>query len=160
MARNYLIISCATNSFKHRHKKKFLKWLSNIVSDYYEDLGMDIMNNDDYSDDYDERFSWDAEEWRDNIIDGHELISDDMLYKFDELLIDSFTEVGEEIASVGYDHYGMGHSGWNGVFEFCGLYLLNGSDYNEGPSEDKYELLNYLDFDDKRHDVFKSKHAD
>ena len=105
------------------------------------------------------RFSWDAEEWRDNIIDGHELITDEILDKLDEILLDAFTDIGEEIASVGYDHYGMGHSGWNGVYEFCGLYLLSGSDYQEGPSEDKYELLDYLDFDDKRHDVYKSKHA-
>jgi hypothetical protein len=124
MAINHLVISCASNSFKHRHEKQFLEWIDNVVSDYVEELGMDYDNRDDDSDNYDERFSWDAEEWRDNIIDGHELITDVMLAKFEELLLDSFTEVGEEIASVGYDHYGMGHSGWNGVYEFCGMYLL------------------------------------
>ncbi|MFN6091980.1 MAG: hypothetical protein ACK44N_06165, partial [Bacteroidota bacterium] len=122
MAINHLVISCASNSFKHRHEKQFLEWIDNVVSDYVEELGMDYDNRDDDSDNYDERFSWDAEEWRDNIIDGHELITDVMLAKFEELLLDSFTEVGEEIASVGYDHYGMGHSGWNGVYEFCGMY--------------------------------------
>jgi hypothetical protein len=54
----------------------------------------------------------------------------------------------------------MAHSGSNSVYELCGVYMLQGSDYIEGPTEDKLELLEYLNTEDPDHDVFWSEHAD
>ena len=151
MSLKYWVQDCAVKSFDHRHEDAFLDWLSENAYEIIELDGED--------DEYEISLA-DSDELRDFIIHGHRLITEEVLSKFDDALMDSFTEVGEEIASVGYDHYGMGHSGWNGVYEFCGLYLLTGSDYSEGPSEDKYELLKYLDFDNPDHEVFWSEYAD
>ena len=73
---------------------------------------------------------------------------------------DSITSLGECIATVDYDHEGMAHSGSNSLYEFCGVYMLEGRDFIEVPTEDKYELLEYLDKENPDHDVFWSEFAD
>jgi hypothetical protein len=141
---------CAINSVNHRHKKLFLTWLKEAISQVKDEFSFH---------DNDNRSKWKPKDWRDNMIKGNPVITNEIYDHLDQLLMDSFTETGELIASVGYDHYGPSHSGWNGVFEICGVYILHGSDYKEGPTLEKDEMLGFLNTENEEHDVYWSEYA-
>ncbi|MFM1744862.1 MAG: hypothetical protein RLZZ630_799 [Bacteroidota bacterium] len=141
---------CAINSVNHRHKKLFLTWLKEAIAQVKGEThfhGNDV------------RSKWKPKDWRDNMIKGNPRMTDEIYDHLDQLLMDSFTETGELIASVGYDHYGPSHSGWNGVFEICGVYILHGSDYREGPSLEKNKMLGFLNTENEEHEVYWSEYA-
>ncbi len=144
----------AKNSFGHRHESRFLKWIKEAVISLKEVLDEEVIEG---------WQSWRPEEWRLHIIQEHPFISPEVRKELEEFLLefgfDSNEEYCELIASVGYDHYGMAHSGWNGVYEFCGWYLLTGSDYLEGPYDEKEGLLSILNTEDPRHEVYWSEYA-
>jgi hypothetical protein len=150
MQTDYYIQICAQKSHGHRQEHEFIKWLENEISDLLDkgSLDLDIFK------------AAKKIDWRDIIANTNpgEIIA--VLDHLEDSLRDSFTSVGESIAGVDYDHEGMAHSGSNSVYEFCGVYMLQGSDYIEGPTEDKLELLEYLNTEDPDHDVFWSEHAD
>jgi len=151
MGSQFWVQTCANNSITHRHKKVFLKWLKEALYDFDRDIDLSAD---------DVRFSWNPLDWRTNICENHPLVVDEILDHLDSKLVDSIDDFGEIIASVEYDQEGMAHSGWNAVYEFCGIYTLQGSDFSEGPSANKEELLEYLDTDDSEHIVFWSDYAD
>lgn len=150
MESEYCIQICARNSRGHRQEKEFVNWLTNIIDALIQKgtFNLTIFK------------CVHKNEWRDIIADDN---STELGSIFDQLadeLGGSITEVGECIASVDYDHEGMDHSGSNGVYELCGVYWLEGSDFCEGPTENKYELLEYLDVNNPDHEVFWSEYAD
>ena len=150
METNYFVQICAKKSHGHRQEREFIKWLESEISDLLDEGSLDL-----------EIFkAAKKKDWRDIIADANPGEIDAILDHLEDRLIDSFTSVGESIAGVDYDHEGMAHSGSNSVYEFCGVYMLQGSDYIEGPTEDKFELLEYLNTEDPDHDVYWSEHAD
>ena len=151
MKEDYLVHQIAKNSLNHRHESRFLQWLESVAKDDLNIEPIDATCND-----------WEPVEWRDRIIKRDAILTSDVLDHFDNELLDNFTteDCGELIASVGYDHYGPAHSGWNAVYEFCGVYVLSGSDFDDGPTEELDVLLDQLDFDNPEHEVFRSKYAD
>ena len=150
MQTDYYIQICAQKSHRHRQEREFIAWLENEISDLLDkgSLDLDIFK------------AAKKIDWRDIIANTNpgQIIA--VLDHLEDSLRDSFTSVGESIAGVDYDHEGMAHSGSNSVYEFCGVYMLYGSDYIEGPTEDKFELLEYLNTEDPDHDVFWSENAD
>jgi hypothetical protein len=147
----YFIEICASNSLNHRHHGIFKKWLSEAIENIPVESDSTKTNL---------RSNPKIEQWIEKLIDKDHMITGDILDYLENSLLDSFVEIGELIASVDYDHDGMGHSGWNGVYEFCGLYIIQGSDYSEGPTTDKYYLLEFLDTSNPEHDVFWTDFAD
>jgi hypothetical protein len=45
------------------------------------------------------------------------------------------------------------------VYEFCGVYFLHGSDYQEGPTFEKDEMLSFLNTENEEHEVYWSEYA-
>jgi hypothetical protein len=143
----YHVQDAAAKSIGHRQEKEFLEWLADArcaVIDLEDD---------------DPRWNWGVQQWRTALIQEDAAISDSELEALDEQLVELFSDVGEVIASIGYDHYGMGHSGWNGVYEFSGLYKLSGSDYGGGPQTELAPLLRFLKTENPEHDVYWSEAA-
>ena len=150
MESEYYIQICARNSRGHRQEKEFVNWLSDIIEALIQ---IDTFNLTIFK-------SSNKNEWRDIIANDNSTELGSIFDRLEDELGGSITEVGECIASVDYDHEGMDHSGSNGVYELCGVYWLEGSDFCEGPSENKYELLEYLDVNNPDHEVFWSEYAD
>ena len=150
MESDYYIQICARNSRRHRHEKEFVNWLTNIIEALIQKgtFNLTIFK------------CAHKNEWRDIIANDNSAELAIILAQLENELGGSITKVGECIASVDYNHDGMAHSGSNSVYELCGVYWLEGSDFCEGPTENKYELLEYLDVDNPDHDVFWSEYAD
>jgi hypothetical protein len=147
---DYYIQICAKNSRGHRQEDEFIDWLTNEIEGLLQEGSLALTIFKDAK----------KKEWRDIVANSNSGDLDVMLDRLEDILRDSITSVGECIATVDYDHEGMAHSGSNSVYEFCGVYWLEGSDFIEGPTEDKYELLAYLDNENPEHDVFWSEYAD
>lgn len=147
----YYIEICAANSKKHRHNGIFKKWLTKAIENMKVESDFNNKNL---------PSNLKIEQWIEKLIDKDQMITDDILDYLELSLLDSFVEIGELIAAVDYDHEGIGHSGWNGVYEFCGLFIIQGSDYCEGPTTDKYNLLELLETSNPEHDIFWTKFAD
>ncbi len=145
---DYWIQIIAKNSIGHRNENEFLWYLEQAI------LDLEIIEEP-----TDPRHSWDVAAWREHILNGHNFISGEELDKLDNHLCEVFSEYAEEIASVSYDHEGPAHSGSNSVYELCGVYMIEGSDFMEGPTTDKDKLLEYLDTENEDHDVFWSEDA-
>ncbi len=150
MESNCFIQLCAKNSFGHRQETKFTSWLNEQIDAFLKSRVTDLSSV----------TGKDETNWRELIADSKSEGLNDLLDFLEDGLRDSFTSIGECIASVEYDHEGLAHSGCNCVYELCGVYLLEGSDYCEGPSENKHELLEYLDIDNPDHNVFWSEYAE
>jgi hypothetical protein len=151
IANSYCIEICAANSQKHRHNEIFKKWLSEAIQNIPVESDSTETNL---------RSKMKIEEWIEKMIVKDHMITDHILDYLENSLLDSFVEIGEIIASVDYNHDSVGHSGWNGVYELCGLYIIQGSDYSEGPTTNKYEVLELLDTSNLEHDVFWTEFAD
>jgi hypothetical protein len=150
MGYNFFVQICARNSRGHRQETEFIDWLNGEINRLLEKSTFDLTPF---------RLS-PQKEWRDIVANANSNELDAILEDIENYFRDAISSVGECIASVDYDHEGMAHSGSNSVFELCGIYVLEGSDYSEGPSEDKDELLDYLNTSDPDHDVFWSEYAD
>lgn len=146
----YYIQICAKNSRGHRQEDEFIDWLTNELEVILEEGGVEFPVFKKSK----------KKEWRDIIADTNSSEFDSLFDRLEDNLRDSITFYGECIAAVDYEHVGMAHSGSNSVYELCGVYFLEGSDFCEGPSENKYELLAYLDNENPEHDVFWSEYAD
>lgn len=150
MELDYYVQICARNSRGHRQEIEFIDWLNSQIDRLLQKSTFDLSAF---------RLAQ-KEDWRDIVANTNSKEFDAILEDIENYFRDAISSVGECIASVDYDHEGMAHSGSNSVFELCGIYVLEGSDYSEGPSEDKDELLDYLNTSDPDHDVFWSEHAD
>ena len=150
MELDYYVQICARNSRGHRQEIEFIDWLTGEIEAMIQDEEFDLKLLQEVK----------KSDWRDILLESNSEKLDTMLDRLEDILRDSITSVGECIATVDYDHEGMAHSGSNSVFELCGIYVLEGSDYSEGPTEDKEELLDYLNTSNPDHDVFWSEHAD
>ncbi len=150
MESDYYIQICARNSRGHRQEKEFVNWLTNIIEALIQKgtFNLTIFK------------CAHKNEWRDIIAHDNSTELGSIFDRLEDELGDCITEIGECIASVDYEHHGMGHSGSNSVYELCGVFWLEGSDFCEGPTENKYELLEYLDVDNPDHEVFWSEYAD
>jgi hypothetical protein len=147
---DYYIQLCARNSRGHRQEIEFTEWLNSEINRLIEYSSLDL----------NPFRAAPQKAWRDIVANTNESEFGALLGDIENNFRDAITSVGECIASVDYNHDGMVHSGSNGVYELCGIYVLDGSDYCEGPTENKYELLEYLDVDNPDHDVFWSEYAD
>ncbi len=150
MESNCFIQICAKNSFGHRHESVFTSWLNERIDEFLKSRVTDLSSV----------IGKDENNWRELIANSKSEGIVDLLDFLEDGLRESFTSIGECIASVEYDHEGMAHSGYNCVYELCGVYLLEGSDYCEGPSENKYKLLDFLENDNPENDVFWTEYAD
>jgi hypothetical protein len=150
MELDYYVQICARNSRGHRQESEFIDWLTGEIEEIMQDEEFDLKLLQVVK----------KSDWRDILLESNSGKLDSMLDRLEDILRDSITIVGECIATVDYDHEGMAHSGSNSVYELCGVYWLEGSDFIEGPTEDKYELLGYLDKENPDHDVFWSEYAD
>lgn len=144
-----LIIRCALNSYGHRHETLFLDWLGNYISELDYELRNGRIPE-----------AWKAEDWRKGLAELDPRIDQLLIKQLDDWMCEDFIHQAELIASIGYDFYGPAHSGCNGIYEFCGVYKLQGSDYSEGPSVTYEEFFEYLDFhnDSEGFEIFISPH--
>lgn len=124
------ILECAKNSVNHRHEKKFLAWLEKAKK-----LMPEILN-------------LSCGEIRDRIILKKSSLSQNTFDKLNNLLDDEFGEIGEIVASKEYDYIETGSSGFNAVYELCSVYKLLGSDFNIGPSDTYFDLIEQLQLDE------------
>ena len=147
---DFFVQICARNSRGHRQETEFIDWLNCEINRLLAKGTFDLAPF---------RLA-PKDEWRDIVANANSNELDAILEDIENCFRDAISSVGECIASVAYDHEGMAHSGSNSVIELCGIYVLEGSDYSEGPTEHKEELLDYLNTTDPDHDVFWSEHAD
>ena len=129
------------NSLGHLEENNFLSWLKTNLFLVGEDMTIDNavtwLNTYKHLSD---------KEIRDKLLlDNSSLCKDVLLSLYDRL----FEDVGErnfkvEVASVGIDGYGPGQSRYNTIYDIMGMYVLMGSDFADGPTEDLNSLLDQL----------------
>ena len=152
--KNDFFVVAANNSQKIRKKSMFINFLKNVFLVEADHIIYDYENGEHCAE-------WSSKEWYDNLIKADKRIPKEFLDDIYEGIFSNngYEDYCEVLASVGYDKYGMGHSGYNEVYEFFGFYFLRGSDYNEGPTENFISLYNYLAVDDPDNDVYISNKA-
>jgi len=141
----YILQHWAEQSIHHAEERTFLKILEEFVSccDWPDEVIPEDENEPPYFD------AWTGQQWRDAIVTKEHPFTTEHFDQFDEWVHENITEFAEQVASVGYDLYGMAHSGFNAVYRFLGVYFLRGSDYIEGPTLHPGEIIKYLKFTDE-----------
>jgi hypothetical protein len=128
---DYAIIECAKRSFDSEEKKKLVEFFNTFRLDVLKYCEIDKTSK---------MYSWDGNEWIDNIKQDNPIISCDILDYFEDCLNDELENYATEIA------YDMG----NYLYVLFGVYwhVYLGAEWSDkevnGPSTDKEWIMIFM----------------